>query len=62
MEIYAVHDDAAAIFLLQPIHDGLHFPAIHSGPGEELDEDQVFLPWNVGEGGRFAVCWSNREN
>ena len=43
MEIHAVHVHATAVFLLQPMHDGFHSPAIYSGPGEEFDEDQILL-------------------
>ena len=48
MKIHAFHRHTTAVFRLQPMHDGLHETAIHSGAREELDKDQSVLFGDIG--------------
>jgi len=46
VEVDTFQSHAAGILVFQPMHDGFHFTAFHSGNGKEFNKDQVILFWN----------------
>lgn len=46
VEVDTFQSHTAGILIFQPMHDGFHFTAFHSGNCKEFNKDQVILLWN----------------
>lgn len=62
MKVYPLQRHTTGIFPLQPMHDGFHLTAFHSGDRKELYKDQLILFWNKFGSGGIANHGRHRRN
>ena len=43
VKIHMFEFEATRIFFSYPMHDGIHFFAVHSGDRKKLDKDQILV-------------------